>query len=444
MTSHGDRSRSPKRTTWISKAVAGFGRYPDKRPKGLYADDTGAFRVEDLMYYWGHDQGLTEQQLLTALRDHMFHEGEGAGHLRFAIDSDAKGHIVVRVQPPKRKESNGQCATPARARWRQQRGGSEADEMMGAVDIVADLPVSEKLDMSLEDMIKIGRREERPLKMPTELRPRTWHSSGDWAARDTEWTRWHSDQPEAYSRNEEGHSSAAYARLRAEKVRHRVEQMGLTPGSRHIREPGRNRESRREAEGSGPSPHLATWEKIQRWVGWVVKKGYKQLGLDLSDGWVHLEALAKAMHESRPDFGLLDAVGLRAVLKDNDAIGRFETDGQRVRKVPRDERRGDRGRGSHRQPHGWGRQGLASASTRRCDREASDPGESEDDSDAASAPRAPQGAGNRPTPSIPPGEHWTKYQDDGVMWWYYEGPLGKWWASSDTHMLPTPYEDATE
>merc|ERR1711920_1182870 len=31
------------------------------------------------------------------------------------------------------------------------------------------------------------------------------------------------------------------------------------------------------------------------------------------------------------------------------------------------------------------------------------------------------------SPGPPPGLHWTRYHDDGEVWWYYEGPLGKWW-----------------
>merc|ERR1711972_846682 len=31
-------------------------------------------------------------------------------------------------------------------------------------------------------------------------------------------------------------------------------------------------------------------------------------------------------------------------------------------------------------------------------------------------------------PPEPPGPNWKKYVDDGFFWYYYEGPLGKWWA----------------
>ncbi|CAK9034669.1 unnamed protein product [Durusdinium trenchii] len=45
-----------------------------------------------------------------------------------------------------------------------------------------------------------------------------------------------------------------------------------------------------------------------------------------------------------------------------------------------------------------------------------------------------------PQPSPPPGEHWTRYQDEdgGEYWYHYEGPLGQWWCGSD-HQTIMPY-----
>eukprot|EP00928_Gymnodinium_smaydae_P036696 TRINITY_DN25611_c0_g1_i1.p1 TRINITY_DN25611_c0_g1~~TRINITY_DN25611_c0_g1_i1.p1 ORF type:complete len:237 (+),score=38.53 TRINITY_DN25611_c0_g1_i1:73-783(+) len=45
-------------------------------------------------------------------------------------------------------------------------------------------------------------------------------------------------------------------------------------------------------------------------------------------------------------------------------------------------------------------------------------------------------------PARPPGEYWTRYNDCGELWWYYEGPLGKWWCSSETEDTPLRYEDS--
>lgn len=43
-------------------------------------------------------------------------------------------------------------------------------------------------------------------------------------------------------------------------------------------------------------------------------------------------------------------------------------------------------------------------------------------------------------PAPPPGDHWTKYEDDGNIWFYYEGPLGKFWCPGDNRD-PQPYDD---
>ena len=41
----------------------------------------------------------------------------------------------------------------------------------------------------------------------------------------------------------------------------------------------------------------------------------------------------------------------------------------------------------------------------------------------------PKGGAKAPRP--PPGKHWTMYHDDGDIWWFYEGPKGTWWMSSE-------------
>jgi len=36
-------------------------------------------------------------------------------------------------------------------------------------------------------------------------------------------------------------------------------------------------------------------------------------------------------------------------------------------------------------------------------------------------------------PERPPGPYWTLYTDEGERWWYYEGPLGRWWMTLHGH-----------
>ena len=43
-----------------------------------------------------------------------------------------------------------------------------------------------------------------------------------------------------------------------------------------------------------------------------------------------------------------------------------------------------------------------------------------------------------PAPKPPPGEHWTLYQDDRMVWHHYDGPLGQWWCVGE-HGTIVPY-----
>ena len=44
-------------------------------------------------------------------------------------------------------------------------------------------------------------------------------------------------------------------------------------------------------------------------------------------------------------------------------------------------------------------------------------------------------------PDKPPGEDWKAFIDDDLKWWYYDGPLGKWWYSEQTGVEPYTQED---
>ena len=57
----------------------------------------------------------------------------------------------------------------------------------------------------------------------------------------------------------------------------------------------------------------------------------------------------------------------------------------------------------------------------------------------ATAPVAALDAEGWPPP--PPGEHWQCFDDAGVLWWFYDGPKGKWWLT-DSDAVPQPYVDA--
>ena len=47
-------------------------------------------------------------------------------------------------------------------------------------------------------------------------------------------------------------------------------------------------------------------------------------------------------------------------------------------------------------------------------------------------------------PSKPPGKNWTMYADGEVNWWYYEGPLGKWYMGVDDKKPQLYYDTERE
>jgi len=104
----GGRSRSPRAGAdgpWtsnkLSRVMVQFGRYPQKRPAGLYVDDTGGFRLGDFMQFWGSEQGLNEEEVIDAVKANMFHED--GRELRFCIDNDSEGFLVIRVMQKRRQ-----------------------------------------------------------------------------------------------------------------------------------------------------------------------------------------------------------------------------------------------------------------------------------------------------------------------------------------------------
>lgn len=119
-----DRSRSPRGRAWnserISRAIVSFGRYPRKRPSGLEVDASGLMRLEDIMSCWGRDEGLQEDEVLKAVKEHMFHNDEGAA-LRFAIDVDKAGRVTVQVKPSRRFNEGSPSGPGAKDKGRGQR-----------------------------------------------------------------------------------------------------------------------------------------------------------------------------------------------------------------------------------------------------------------------------------------------------------------------------------
>jgi len=91
--------------------------------EGLLLDGAGGFRLSDLMVTWGHRHGLREGQVLDALRSRMLrrqdHDHKGRVDLRFVIDKDELGHIVIKVQPKRGNMAQSPSDAPLlRTDWR--------------------------------------------------------------------------------------------------------------------------------------------------------------------------------------------------------------------------------------------------------------------------------------------------------------------------------------
>lgn len=87
--------------------MASFGRYPDRRPHGLRVCLDGTIRVQDIVDCWGASRGVSRQQIVTAVQEHMFHNDE-CSSLRFVLSEDSEGHLIVRVMAKRApKDSRG-------------------------------------------------------------------------------------------------------------------------------------------------------------------------------------------------------------------------------------------------------------------------------------------------------------------------------------------------
>lgn len=417
-----DRSRSPLRwcgtapagersSEWISRQLVQFGRYAHKRPPALRVDNSGAFVLSELMSVWGRQQGLTEQDVISAVQQHMFNEGK----LRFVMDMTPAQELCIRVPP---KEWAGAPPQSAWSRAGENRGGRERDARRPAVR-----PAS-------------GSRPSLPT-IPKGAGPFSfWHDA---------------DTPA------DTHAIPATRPPPAEafSVRSSQRGKGSSRGRRDGAKQHRADDKRRGGKGGGAqywdSGAAGTPEQAQRWLAWVLQGGHAKLGIEMKGSWASAEKLADAMAEDKPQLGVRSAAGLMKLLAGHfDKEGRFEIrpDGF-IRKVPRDERSAT----------GGGESIYAS--------ERASPSRShavEVTAGAADAWHTPEKIreGRRAevsdgqeywTPPKPPKvsvskEHWTEYLDDsednGCAWWHYKGPLGEYWAKSENAEPQIYHNDGEE
>jgi len=150
-------------------------------------------------------------------------------------------------------------------------------------------------------------------------------------------------------------------------------------------------------------------------------------------GWANVDEIVEVLKWKRADFGISDGQHLRDILSETDMEGRFQIDARgRLKKVQRELR--------------LPRKPTSAPSKSRRTTAAQETSIVKKTEDGSELPPVLQASSGRPTetadgvPEKPPGEHWTKYTDDGALWWYYEGPKGKWWMQN-TDERPQPWTE---
>lgn len=446
-----DRSRSPlgktAATEHISFTIESFVHFPHTRPEGLRADADGILRLDDLMRTWGRQEGLRSHDVLDAVRRHMFHD-TGPLHriLRFTIDTNASGCIVIRVMPERGREHGisdvadcGSRTLAAPAAQPVVRGirGSVLLERQDASCTKEEID-PDTIDAALVSTVSKARP-------PVPSAPLQAASAALLAQ--TQVHRFHTmEMPHSYlerPRPEEREFVALGGDPEAARLRRKTAH-GSVGRETTERSGGRRNQRFTERQSSNG-------EGVQRWLGWVLAQGHRELDVPLDPGgWAGLQDIASAMRQSRPDFGRFGASELQALLEHTDQAGRFEVSGGKLRKVSkgmRQPRVAARASSDHQSSYKdelamdqeesqWGRGDVDHWDTWAPTlREETAPQSMYGDGPGAQPPppfplgRVAQHGTNGPPPP-PPGEFWTRYFDEGNAWFFYDGPLGKWWCVS--------------
>lgn len=431
-----DRERTPrggdsKNNGWISRQIAGFGRYPDKRPSGLQVDERGALKVDSLVDLWGWKQGLTKEDVLRAVSDNLYMDPK-KDEKRFEILTDSSGKVSILVHQRRNRggwassDKNGHSQATWASNVKQEWASNGNDQW-------SDRGVATPARASWSEEWSTGAAWEKSSGSKEHVSPKkesTWAGSTDnsWAGQstDTQWNNW-------------------------EKW-------------------GQNRQN---------------GEHVQRWLGWSLKTGYRQMNMSLKDGeWLLLKPLVNELSTSKPHFNITSVTELATLLEETDQAGRFEINGGYIRKVKRDNRVSraysataaarNRCEGpTHERPE---RPQTAEGSVYALSDKAREAEHTSRYSSSEGAPttHAParvnfspprsssvydqrtvtpprdtarsvykkespiKADANPDKPLPPPGAGWSKFVDDGHFWWFYEGPLGKWWCQ-DLDMEVEPY-----
>jgi len=248
-----ERSRSPPRhdPQWIARQIAVLGRYRDKRPKDFRVTSDGHMYLDDLMSAWGKHQNLNEEEILGALRKHS---ARGEDRSRFTITCTVGGRTLIKVSP---KLPNGVGAVVKHSRRPHFQAPAPCQDPPGRIN-----PKS-KLDMSLDDLIRSNDTDNRYASSSStkwnnssyarKLPANTGDQTNINARRDM---LEQVTSEDAASMLEGGGAGVDHSERNA-RIRRKMEQMGLTPESSHIRlRPGKKSATKSAIEiiDGSPSP----------------------------------------------------------------------------------------------------------------------------------------------------------------------------------------------
>lgn len=377
-------------------------------------DGCGSMLLSNLMRSWGEEEGLLPRKILDALE---INQRQADGGVRFSVDRLGDDwEITVHPRHSHFGDRGDRCRPRPRAHSTDMPTGtghldnfSTKDKMsMGLDDIIAGPDGGGACGSSSRDHYRSDRdraRADLGNNRP-DLGPQLPRAAGDCKAEIIDLEDENFDLASLapavqVAPHPRSFASTGWARRRVMDERERMD---------HPREgPYERIERPRDAPRDRTNSHHQDHEhkvKLSKFVSYILKRGHAELGIDLWQDFADCNDLVRILNQKRT-FGEYTLQELKNTLQDSDDVGRFHFWKDWVKKVDRSDR--DAAKSS-------------SAPT----------GMEMDNAQGAGHPgRAPSFNASRPLP--PPGVNWTQYTDEGQgkTWWFYDGPLGKWWCDDD-------------
>lgn len=378
-------------------SLEGFAQKPESMPSGLSANSEGCFRLDELVRAWSYPRSR-ERDVLNALRYHLL---RGDGSMRFNVDTDGAGHIIVRVVGKTEGATRSSATSTPRPILATPAGSAYSDSSTELAFARACAVICANCGGRGHDAAACP----SPKEILQAATPRAAQPQGEHRglSRSPLW------EPSWKDHGGYRQQSAA---------------------------------SRGDSQSSRMDLNVAG-EKVQRWLAWALRSGDEKLALTVdAGGWASLDALVVAMRKCRTDLGEFDVERLTTLLNGTDSAGRFEVKGGCLRKL-------DRGERSRKPAPSSEACALAEAAWRAASGGPVDREGARVRQDAA----APRGCGfsghaaadsagghGQGPPSPPPGQGWTQYLDKGKPWWHYTGPCGEWWCVEGSNIIE-PYSE---